>query len=186
LQQAVFRNPEGFTDKFIEAVRDAVAVHVAKNVEFTVSKERAFDLDELFPPSKRVPQRELVDACDNGLYNKMQVDSEVESRFVATHLRRFPNVILYFKFPPKFKLDFPSLIHDYNPDWGIIRKADDGSYKLELVIETKGTTDIEKLRFSSEGWKIHCAERYFETLGVRYKVSDDATFDWNALQPIIK
>ena len=186
LQQAVFRNPEGFTDKFIEAVRDAVAIHVAKNVEFTVSKERAFDLDELFPHEKKVPQRELVDTCQSGLYNKIQVDSEVESRFVERHLRKFPNVILYFKFPPKFKLDFPSLIHDYNPDWGIIRKADDGSYKLELVVETKGTTDINKLRFSSEGWKIRCAERYFETLGVRYKVSDSQSFDWDALMPKFK
>jgi len=55
-----------------------------------------------------------------------------------------------------------------------------------LVVETKGTTDIEKLRFSSEGWKIRCAERYFETLGISYKVSDDKTFDWNALMPKIK
>ena len=114
------------------------------------------------------------------------VESEVESRFVERHLRKFPNVILYFKFPPKFKLDFPSLIKDYNPDWGIVRQADDGSYKLELVVETKGTTEIDNLRFSSEGWKIRCAERYFETLGIRYKFSDDKTFDWDALMPNIK
>ncbi|MBA3601414.1 MAG: hypothetical protein H0W45_09305 [Acidobacteria bacterium] len=151
-----------------------------------MSKERAFDLEELFPHEKKVPQRELVDACKSGLYNKMQVDSEVESRFVELHLRKFPNVILYFKFPPKFKLDFPSLIKDYNPDWGIVRQADDGSYKLELVVETKGTTEIDNLRFSSEGWKIRCAERYFETLGIRYKFSDDITFDWDDLMPNIK
>lgn len=186
IQQTVFRNPEGFADKFIEAVRDALAVHVAKNIEFTVAKDSAFDLEELFPAEKKAPQRELVEACPSGLYNKMQVDSEVEARFVERHLRRYPNVILYFKFPPKFKLDFPSLIHDYNPDWGIIRQSADGSYKLELVVETKGTTDIEKLRFSSEGWKIRCAERYFETLGIGYKVSDAQSFDWNALMPSLK
>ncbi len=90
------------------------------------------------------------------------------------HLRRYPNVILYFKIPLKFKLDFRMLIYDYNPDWGIIRQSDDKSCKLELVVETKGTTDIEKLRFSSEGWKIHCAERYFETLGIGYKVLPNA------------
>lgn len=185
VQQAVFRNPEGFADKFIETIRDCLAVHVAKNVEFTVDAENAYDLEELFPTEKKVPQRELVEACSSGLYNKMQVDSEVEVRFVERCLRRYPNVILYFKFPPKFKLDFPSIIHDYNPDWGIIRK-DEGGYKLELVVETKGTTDIEKLRFSSEGWKIRCAERYFDTLGIRYKVSDSNSFNWNELMPKIK
>jgi type III restriction enzyme len=183
IQKNLFRNPEGFADKFIEGIRDALAVHVAKNVEFTVSSERAFDLNDLFPPEKKIPQRELVDACESGLYNKVQVDSEVEMRFVERHLRRYPNVVLYFKFPPKFKLDFPSLIHDYNPDWGIIRKAENGNYRLEIVIETKGTTNIDKLRFSSEGWKIRCAERYFEALGIAYKVSDDQSFDWDAFTP---
>ncbi len=146
-----------------------------------MSKERAFDLEELFPHEKKVPQRELVDACKSGLYNKMQVDSEVESRFVELHLRKFPNVILYFKFPPKFKLDFPSLIKDYNPDWGIVRQIEDGNYKLEIIVETKGTAKIDKLRFEREGWKIRCAARYFEKLGISYRVSDDKTFDWNAL-----
>jgi len=116
----------------------------------------------------------------------MQIDSEVESRFVERSLRRYPSVILYFKFPPKFKLNFPSLIHDYNPDWGIIRESDDGRYRLELVIETKETTEIQKLRFSSEGWKIHCAERYFEILGIRYKVSDAQSLDWSSIMPLIK
>ncbi|MDQ4123253.1 MAG: hypothetical protein M3209_17590 [Acidobacteriota bacterium] len=186
VQTTVFRNPEGFADKFIETIRDALAVHIAQNIEFTVAGENAFDPEELFPAEKKVPQRELVESCDHGLYDRMQIDSEVESCFVERCLRRYSNVILYFKFPPKFKLDFPSLIHDYNPDWGIIRESDDGSYKLELVVETKGTTDLQKLRFSSESWKILCAERYFETLGIRYKVSDDRTFDWDALMPRLK
>ncbi|HSK72257.1 MAG TPA: hypothetical protein VK892_11210, partial [Pyrinomonadaceae bacterium] len=186
IQQVLFRNPEGFADKFIEAVRDVLAIHVANNVEFTVSSESAFDLNELFPKEEPKPQRELTDACASGLYDKMQIDSEVESRFVATHLRKSANVILYFKFPPKFRLNFPSIIKDYNPDWGIIREAEDGNYKLEIIVETKGTTKIDKLRFEREGWKIRCAERYFEKLGVAYKVSDDVAFRWNDLMPIIK
>ena len=181
VQQNIFKNPEGFTGKFIDIVRDVVGEHVSENIEFIIEADEILDLEELFPETKKCPQRELAEACDNGLYNRMQVDSEVERKFVAKFLCTYPDVVLYFKFPPKFKLDFPSIIHNYNPDWGIVRQNGNGDFKLEIVIETKGNIDLSKLRFSSEGWKIRCAERYFDTLGVKYGFTDVTSFDWKQI-----
>jgi type III restriction enzyme len=86
--------------------------------------------------------------------------------------------VLFFKFPPKFKLDFPRVIGDYNPDWGVVRFDEQGKAKLHLVRETKGTTDLEKLQFSHEAVKIKCAERYFVALGIDYRVVDLRVAAW--------
>jgi hypothetical protein len=70
-------------------------------------------------------------------------------------------------------------IGDYNPDWGVARY--DGTKEkviLELVRETKGGTDIDKLRFTHEARKIRVAEKFFQTIGVNYRVVDDKTADW--------
>jgi hypothetical protein len=40
---------------------------------------------------------------------------------------------------------------------------------LELVRETKGGDDLDKLRFLNEGRKLVLAERYFATLGIDYR-----------------
>lgn len=100
-------------------------------------------------------------------------------KFIQQYLNEDNEVIFYFKFPPKFKLDFPRIIGDYNPDWGVARY--DGTKEkviLELVRETKGGTDIDKLHFTHEARKIRVAEKFFQTIGVNYRVVDDKTADW--------
>jgi type III restriction enzyme len=86
--------------------------------------------------------------------------------------------VLYFKFPASFKINFPKIIGNYNPDWGIIRKGENGKQTLELIRETKGRTDTENLRFVHEKLKIDCAERHFKAIGIDYRVIDDASDNW--------
>lgn len=175
----IFRNPEGFTRTFIETIKHVVARHVAERVEFEILDSEAFQTEDLFPEEKKYPQKELVESGPRGLYDKTQWDSEVELKFVEERLRKDETATaLFFKFPPKFKIDFPRIIGDYNPDWGIVRFDADGNAKLHLVRETKGTTDLGKLQFSHEAIKIKCAERYFEALGIDYRVVDLRTADW--------
>ena len=61
----------------------------------------------------------------------------------------------------------PTPLGNYNPDWAIVREAREGRY-LYLVRETKGGSDIDKLRFESEGWKIKFGEAHFRALRVDY------------------
>lgn len=170
-KELVIKNPEGFAAVFITEIKDTVADHIAERIEFTIYDGAVpHDADELFPIVKSFPQKELIDAGERGLYDKVQWDSDVERYFVENVLRREEDrVVFYFKFPPSFKIDLPKIIGNYNPDWGIVRIDDDNQLKLQLVRETKGTTKLENLRFSSEGRKISCAKKHFDLLGIRYR-----------------
>ena len=183
-QEGIFQNPEGFAGVFITLIKETLANHIVDHIEFFLLEKGNLndwgrDIDDMFPPSKEHPQKELVPASKAGLYDQVQYDSDVEMNFIQQYLNEDDEVIFYFKFPPKFKLDFPRIIGDYNPDWGVARY--DGTKEkviLELVRETKGGTDIDKLRFTHEARKIRVAEKFFQTIGVNYRVVDDKTADW--------
>lgn len=180
-KEAIFTNPEGFAGLFIGEVQNALKDHIAERIEFSIdadaTKKWAMDIEDAFPPEKEYPQKELVAGSQASLYNQMQIDSDVEERFVKLKLNEDEKVLFYFKFPPTFKIDFPRIIGDYNPDWGIARYKD-GKVLLELVRETKGGTNIDLLRFPHEARKIRCAQKAFTALGVDYRVITDTTTDW--------
>src|SRR5262249_39102211 len=172
--------PEGFTNVFISAIKHALADHVADRIEFDLATDaEPYDAEELFPLVKKFPQKELVAAGEFGLYDKVQWDSNVELSFVEQRLRQDKErAVFFFKFPPKFKLDFPRIIGDYNPDWGIVRFDADGKAKLQLVRETKGTTKLDALQFPAEARKIKCAQKLFAKLDIDYRVIDGTELRW--------
>ena len=177
-KRKVFRNPEGFAGTFTAVVREVLAKHVADRIVFELDGGREdWDLDELFPAEKSFPQKELLDAGPAGLYDRVQEDSGVEKAFVA-RLRDDKAVVLYFKFPPTFKIRLPKLIGNYNPDWGIVRRGEDGRTTLHLVRETKGSERIEQLQWAHERRKIECAEKYFAVSGVDYRPVTPETVEW--------
>lgn len=181
-KEKIFYNPEGWISEFLSQIRITFSDHVVKNIEFEVGDESdVYDLENLFPEVVNHSQRELVPSGKAGLYDKMQVDSEVERDFISNQVipdSDEENTVLYFKFPSKFRIQLPKIIGNYNPDWAIIRKENDKSIKLELVRETKGGVDLERLRFPKEKRKILCAEKYFKKLGIGYRVVTGTTQDW--------
>lgn len=180
IKEYILRNPEGFTNVFIAIVRNTLADHVAVNLEFVIDGgHQGFDLEELFPETKKFVQEELIDAGPFGVYDYVQVDSDVEQRFVERYLSGPDDkVIAYFKFPPAYKIDFPTILGNYNPDWGILRQSSEGRRILELVRETKGTEDVARLQFSHEKRKIHAARKHFRTVGIDYRPVSDETVNW--------
>ena len=178
---AIFDNPEGFAGLFITEINNALADHIAERIQFQITPaptDWGYDLDGLFPEEKDFPQKELVPASAASLYDQVQVDSDVETRFVETYLNKDNEVVFYFKFPPAFKIDFPRIIGDYNPDWGIARfSSPDHKITLELVRETKGTQELKNLQFPHERRKITCAEKFFQALDIDYRVVTDQA-DW--------
>lgn len=177
-QNKLFRNPEGFTNKLIEITKNALAIHVAENIEFELSKDlKQLDLDELFPENINYVQTEIVKTPRHGLYDATQKDSDIEENFVSSKLEMDDNVQFFFKFPSKYKIDFPKIIGNYNPDWGIIRNDKNG-IKVQLIRETKGTAEIEKLRFVNEINKVKVAKRHFEALGIDYDVIKGNEINW--------
>ncbi len=176
------KNPEGFTSQFISILREVLANHIAKNIEYDKADGNINDdKNILFPTVEVHPTTELVDAnLKRSIYDKIQVDSDVERNFVGTLNncdRSNGGVMLYFKFPPKYKINLPKIIGNYNPDWAIVRRDEDEN-QLEIVRETKGTEDLTKLWHSNEGRKIVCAQKHFKAVGLEYRFVDDKDPFW--------
>ncbi len=174
------QNPEGFANVFIRELRNAAAAHITERIEFVIEEEDAgYDLDALFPPIRKYPQKEIVEAGPHGLYNLVQKDSEVEQRYVEAIKHDGDAIRFYFKFPSAFKIDLPEIIGNYNPDWGVARVHRDGTVEVQAFVhETKGGK-LGTLRFPHEERKVRCAMKYFAAIGVNYKMIDpDTRGDW--------
>ena len=134
------KNPEGFIAKFIEIVNDTLANHVAERIEINLDGSiRPTDLDELFKPLKPFKPSDLIETDGKCLYNQIQTESEIEKNFLLDRLKKDQKIVFYFKFPDGFRINFPKVIGDYIPDWGIARRDDSGQMILQLVRETKGS-----------------------------------------------
>ncbi len=180
-KEKIFYNPEGWISTFLSEIRITLSDHIVDNIEFEFDDNtEVYELDTLFPEMVKQPQRELIEAGKAGLYDKVQIDSDVERDFIENLIKpdvEKDNTVLYFKFPPKFKILLPKIIGNYNPDWAIVRRYN-GKMKLELVRETKGGVNLEDLRFPQEKRKILCAMKYFEKIGVSYRVVTSTSYDW--------
>lgn len=183
-KEKIFYNPEGWISTFLSEIRISLSDHIVDNIEYEIDENvELYNADELFPEMVKQPQRELIEAGKAGLYDKVQVDSDVERDFIENLIK--PDVekdktLLYFKFPPKFKILMPKIIGNYNPDWAIVRKSDE-KLKIELIRETKGGVKLDDLRFPHEKRKILCALKYFEKIGVNYRVVTSNSYDWMEL-----
>ena len=98
---------------------------------------------------------------ENGIYEEVFVDSEVEREFAEAMSTR-TDIKLFIKLPGWFMIDTP--LGTYNPDWAIVKEEDS---KVYLVRETKSTKDQLKLR-GSEWAKIQCGKAHFDTLQVDF------------------
>lgn len=178
-QALIFHNPEGFAGRFIGEIKQALADHMADNLTFVSAETAApHPLEDLFPPEHAFIRVNAKEAGDRALYDWIQLDSDVERRFLE-RLKNDKQIVFFFKFPATFKVALPKQIGNYNPDWGMVR-YDNGAHKakLYLVRETKGGKDLDLLRFPHEKRKIICAIKYFVELGLDYDFTTGENTDW--------
>lgn len=175
----IFKNPESFTNTFLSKIKDVLADHIAERIEYEAAKGlEHYDLDDLFPAEKKYPQKEVISGDARSMYDQVQIDSEIEERFVRFRLQKEDEVILYFKFPGSFKIGIPKIIGNYVPDWGVIRFTPDRKIKLQLVRETKGTLDPNLLQYANEKRKLACAKKHFDALKIDYRPITDKEPNW--------
>lgn len=179
IKEKVFKNPEGFTSIFIDTIKNTLADHIANKVEYTLTEELMdYPVEDIFPETRKYPQKELIDGTDWSLYDQVQIDSDIERKFVEHKLNEDDQIICFFKFPNQFKISLPKIIGNYNPDWGIIRLDEEKKFKLELVRETKGNVNPNLLQFPNEARKIKCGTKHFELTGVDYKQIVGDEINW--------
>ena len=178
-KKGIFQNPEGFAGSFIFSIKEVLANHVAKNVEyFLIDEIESYDFGKIFPAEELHPQHQLTKGAEASLYDYVQYESDVEKRFVENRLNSDRKVICYFKFPDSFKIKLPKIIGNYVPDWGIVRMSEANGYSVELVRETKGNLDLNLLQYRNEPRKIMCAKKHFKILGVDYRHIDNTVDRW--------
>ncbi|MCF6308737.1 MAG: DEAD/DEAH box helicase family protein [Flavobacteriaceae bacterium] len=186
------KNPPQFIHQAAAIIKNIELEEMIRGLNYHLTDETfPFEFNDFV---KQVNDSDYRDTPNRGFYNRMLVDSYVESLFaLGTDID--DEIICFMKLPAYYKI--PTPIGNYNPDFGIVMKRkslrDGKQSEFYFVIETKGTNDIndKKSLKESEVYKIECALKHFATLGVevQYKapVKDyqyfktEATKDINAL-----
>lgn len=173
-EQDFMNNPQLFYEKALEIIlrnRHSLAIDGIKYIKLAGEEyyvQEIFDSEELLANLDRNAVQ-----VEHSVYDYLIYDSGVESRF-AKSLDEDPDVKMFFKIPPRFKIETP--IGSYNPDWAVFLEKD-GEQKLYFVLETKGTTSLLDLR-NSEKLKIHCGKQHFAALEDGIEFSEEPVKDW--------
>ena len=164
-------NPSVFIDRVEAAINQALYNEAAKGIVYTpkVSERWSAELFESSHQDETVAKPDFVIPVSKSVTDRVVCDSQVEVTF-AKFLEDRKDVPLFLKLPHWFKVDTP--LGKYNPDWALVRNEAKGQ-RLYLVRETKGTDDIEKLQWESEGWKIKFGKAHFHALKVDYLFHHD-------------
>jgi len=161
-------NPAVFIDQVANAINQALYEQVADGIVYRPTSESwSADLFRDRHQHETVAPR-VVDV-KHSVTDRIVCDSAVEEQF-ARFLDDRSDVPLFVKLPDWFKV--PTPLGNYNPDWAFVREEPAGRF-LYLVRETKGGSDIDRLRFESEGWKIRFGEAHFKAIGVDYAFGHD-------------
>ena len=159
-----YNNPEVFIKQVSRLINKAKEERLIEGLQYSkidefYKQEEVFDDTELYG----IKDSNVVDvsAPNKNPFDHIIFDSEIERAF-AKSCDETDEVLLYAKLPPKFTVDTP--YGSYNPDWMLVVKNSDTECKLYFVAETKGSTELDKLR-PDEKVKIQCGTKHFAVLG---------------------
>ena len=117
--------------------------------------ERAYQ-SYIFTTSINPEASNYIESKEKHVTPYVEVDSDIERQFAA-EVERQPEVTVYAKLPRAYKI--PTPVGNYSPDWAlVVRKGDENH--LYLVVETKGTVEVDQLR-PVEDTKIESAKKLF-------------------------
>jgi len=156
----VATNPQQFLDQAVSSVRRTLHQMIVDGIKYEKVNGQVYEM-LLFEEKEIEGYASRMVDVENGLYDCVEVESEVEREFAETMSSR-QDIKLIIKLPDWFKVETP--IGTYNPDWAIVKQEDE---KLYLVRETKSTKEQQKLR-QSEWDKIHCGKAHFDALDVDF------------------
>lgn len=162
-------NPSVFIDRVADAMNHALYEQVADGIVYSPTPGEQWDAELIEQRHSDETVKPIVVPVTKSIVDNIACDSAVEQR-MAEYLEERSDVPLFVKLPDWFKI--PTPLGNYNPDWAFVRQQDDGR-AVYLVRETKGTDDLEKLQWESEGWKIKFGKAHFDALRVDYAFGHD-------------
>jgi type III restriction enzyme len=157
-------DPQEFLDRALKVLRGVMQEFMVVGVKYERIADSEYEM-YLFEQQELDGYLSKMLEVRKSIYDVIEYDSDVERRF-AEELDARGDIRLFIKLPRWFKVETP--VGAYNPDWGIVKQAQDEAPKLYLVRETKGTMEQLKLR-GSEWAKMSCGRAHFTALGVDFK-----------------
>ncbi len=171
-KKEIVKNPPRFLQEAIHRIRNIELDEMLRALDYKLTGE-TFNLDEF--KEFIVKNTEKIEPTPNkGIYDHIVWDSEHEQRF-AREADTDTEVVCFLKLPSFYTIKTPA--GPYNPDFGLVLKKrkirDDKISEYYFVIETKGTNDINDRKSLTENeiYKIKCAVKHFEALGIEAKVN---------------
>lgn len=167
------KNPQAFMEEVMKVINREKRNLIMDGIKYERIGDHEYFEQSLFEDKELIGYMKanaVEVSSDKSVYNYVRYDSEIEMEF-AERLNNDEDVKLFVKLPSSFKIDTP--LGYYNPDWAVLIDKDDVE-KLYFVVETKGTTDRDQLRFV-EHEKIICGEKHFEALETKaeYRLASD-------------
>jgi type III restriction enzyme len=159
----VAANPQQFLDQALASIKKALHELMVAGIKYKRIAGAEYEL-VLFKEKELESYLSRLIKVEKSIYDVVEFESKVEQQF-AEALDSRSDIKLFIKLPAWFKIDTP--LGSYNPDWAIVKEADETIY---LVRETKGTTDLFDLP-ERERQKILCGKAHFAAL-------DDVDYHW--------
>ena len=157
-------NPQEFLDQVLPIITSAISEYMLSGVTYIKNEGTQYEM-RMFTDDDLDGYLSKMVKVNKSIYDYIEYDSDVEKHFAeALDIRE--DVKMFIKLPHWYVIETP--IGAYNPDWAIVKQTDECSPRLVLVRETKGTTDMFRLR-GSEAAKIYCGKKHFSLLDVDYK-----------------
>ncbi|MBW2607289.1 MAG: hypothetical protein JRD05_06580, partial [Deltaproteobacteria bacterium] len=176
-RKEIIKNPPRFLQEAVQKIRNIELDEMLRALDYRIIG-RTFDLKHF--EQFVVKNTDKIEPTPNkGVYDHIIWDSEHEQRF-AKEADIDTEIVCFLKLPSFYVIKTPA--GDYNPDFGLVLKKkkirDTQESEYYFVIETKGTNDIEdrKALKENEIYKIKCAVKHFEALGIEAKVNYFAPF----------
>lgn len=172
LKAGAIDDPDRWARVVAQAIRVVVIEQMVQNITYEpMDEETWWDANVVFlevetksapklEAGKPDPQFGVVPAPAGGvnLFDHVDYDSHVERHFAEQLENDGGRIKLFTKLPRRFKVKTP--VGEYSPDWAIVCD-EDGTDRLYLVRETKGTLNLDDLEWD-EAMRIRFAKKHFD------------------------
>lgn len=171
-RKEIIKNPPRFLQEAVQKIRYTELDEMLRALDYRITGE-TFDIDQF--EQFIVKNTDKIEPTPNkGIYDHITWDSEHEQKF-AREADGDTEVVCFLKLPSFYVIKTPA--GEYNPDFGLVLKKKkiraESESEYYFVIETKGTNSLDdrKALTENEIYKIKCAIKHFEALGIEAKVN---------------
>ena len=167
----IIKTPPRFLQESVQKIRYIELDEMLRALDYRLTG-KSFDID-YFEQFIIKNTDKIESTPKKGIYNHIIWDSEYEQKF-AREADIDTEVVCFLKLPSFYVIKTPA--GEYNPDFGLVLKKKkiraESENEYYFVIEIKGTNSIDdrKALTENEIYKIKCAIKHFEALGIEAKV----------------